>query len=107
MVDLLQRYSNHGGLQMRSSEAIRAQIRAETPDGNRNGRRVSQQTPKLEDDLVEQLIQAYLEGDSVYVLGRRFGIHRQTVSAHLRRAGIARRRQNSPTVNRYVEHREP
>lgn len=76
---------------MRRSETIRAAIPVETPDGNRNKRRVPQRTPKLAADLVEQLVEAYLEGDSVYELARRFGTHRETVAAHLRRAGIQRR----------------
>jgi len=97
-----------------ASEAIRVDISAETPDGNQNQGRVPQRTPKLAGDLVEQLVEAYLEGDSVYVLARRFGIHRQTVSAHLRRAGVEPREKrryadncgaSTPSAARAVDRR--
>ncbi len=56
--------------------------------------------PKLPDELVAPLIEAYLAGDSTYVIARRFGIHRQTVVRHLERAGVERREGNSSTVSR-------
>lgn len=42
-------------------------------------------------EQARELVEAYLAGDSTYVLARRFGIHRETVSGHLERAGVARR----------------
>lgn len=50
--------------------------------------------PKLPDELIAPLIEAYLAGNSTYVLARRFGIHRQTVARHLERAGVERREGN-------------
>ncbi|MBN9375739.1 MAG: hypothetical protein J0I40_10175 [Cellulomonas sp.] len=46
---------------------------------------------QLTEARVVALVDAYLAGDSTYVLARRFGIHRETVSGHLERAGVARR----------------
>lgn len=37
------------------------------------------------------LVEAYKQGATVYELGRRFGIHRATVSEHLHRAGVPTR----------------
>ncbi len=93
LVEVLQCYSHPGDLKMRRSEAIRAEIRVKTPDGIQTERQLPHRTPKLAADLIEQLIEAYQEGDSVYVLARRFGIHRQTVSRHLLRKGVAMRRK--------------
>ncbi len=43
------------------------------------------------DDAV-RLVDGYRDGKTVYELGREFGIHRVTVSAHLKRAGVPMRR---------------
>jgi transposase len=45
----------------------------------------------LTDKEVEELVEAYRQGDSVYKLGRKYGIHRITVAEHLRRHGIVTR----------------
>lgn len=42
-------------------------------------------------EQVDELVEAYQCGDSTYMLARRFGIHRGTVTAHLERNGITRR----------------
>ena len=42
---------------------------------------------------MEALIDSYKAGATVYDLARRFGIHRTTVSQHLRRSGVKMRRQ--------------
>ncbi|WP_420752708.1 hypothetical protein [Rhodococcus sp. O3] len=46
---------------------------------------------KLEPDEVAALVRRYREGATVYELAEEFGMHRQTVSAHLYREGIALR----------------
>jgi DNA-binding transcriptional ArsR family regulator len=43
---------------------------------------------KLEAAEAAELVNAYLAGDHLNVLARRFGMHEQTVKAHLRRAGV-------------------
>ena len=74
---------------------IRRLHRVEAPDGSRNTGRQTQRALKLPNETLGQLVEAYLQEDSIYVLARRFGIHRQTVARHLRRAGIQRRRSRS------------
>ncbi|MFD6883654.1 hypothetical protein [Rhodococcus sp. NPDC060084] len=46
---------------------------------------------KLERNEIEALVRRYREGATVYELAEEFGMHRQTVSAHLHREGIALR----------------
>jgi hypothetical protein len=46
---------------------------------------------KLRPDQVAELVAAYHAGDSTYVLARRYGGKRETVSKHLEQAGVARR----------------
>lgn len=76
---------------MRRSAAIRAVAPVTTPNGNRNARQLTRRVEKLPDQQVRELVEAYRAGDSTYVLARRFGMHRQTVTRHLRRAGVVRR----------------
>ncbi len=46
---------------------------------------------RLREDEVAALVAAYKAGDSTYVLARRYGVGRETVSRHLEHAGIFRR----------------
>jgi DNA invertase Pin-like site-specific DNA recombinase len=46
---------------------------------------------QLKDKQAQELIAAYRAGATVYELGRRFGIHRSTVSKILERHGVAMR----------------
>ncbi|UGQ56905.1 helix-turn-helix domain-containing protein [Rhodococcus pyridinivorans] len=46
---------------------------------------------KLERDEIEALVRRYREGATVYELAEEFGMHRQTVSAHLHREGVTLR----------------
>jgi DNA-binding transcriptional ArsR family regulator len=48
---------------------------------------------QLENGQVQKLIAEYQGGATVYQLGRRFGISRQTVSRHLHRHGVSMRMQ--------------
>ena len=50
-------------------------------------------------DQVEQLVAFYRQGDSIYILSGRFGIHRGTVKDHLRRAGIEIRPGNQAKLS--------
>jgi DNA-directed RNA polymerase specialized sigma24 family protein len=47
--------------------------------------------PRLPADQVAELIRGYQQGTSIHQLADRFGIHRGTVSRHLRRADVATR----------------
>lgn len=40
---------------------------------------------------IDKLVDGYRRGATVYELAEQFGIHRQTVSAHLHREGVAMR----------------
>ncbi|MBF6097827.1 helix-turn-helix domain containing protein [Nocardia cyriacigeorgica] len=46
---------------------------------------------KLEGHEIEALVRRYREGATVYELAEEFGMHRQTVSAHLHREGVTLR----------------
>jgi hypothetical protein len=45
----------------------------------------------LSEEAVQYLVECYLAGDSTYAPSRRFGVRRDTVSAHLRRHNISTR----------------
>ncbi|GEA82236.1 hypothetical protein [Cellulomonas uda] len=97
-MDLLQRYSNPDPRQMSVILGVRVATEVKAPDGNPNTRMPRRRASKLPEELIAALNEAYLAGDSTYVLARRFGIHRQTVARHLERAGIERREGNSSVV---------
>ena len=44
-------------------------------------------------EQAERLVREYEGGDDMTVLAARWGLHRTTVAAHLRRAGVTLRRQ--------------
>ncbi|WP_210717719.1 sigma factor-like helix-turn-helix DNA-binding protein [Amycolatopsis acididurans] len=48
---------------------------------------------QLDDDQVQELIEGYTSGATVYELGDQFGIERRTVSAILHRHGVPMRRR--------------
>ncbi|WP_374957083.1 helix-turn-helix domain containing protein [Actinopolyspora mortivallis] len=50
-------------------------------------------TRQLDDDQVQQLIEGYQAGATVYELGEQFGIERRTVSTILHRHGVPMRRR--------------
>lgn len=54
-------------------------------------------TRRLRDDQVQQLIEGYKSGSTVYELGDQFGIERRTVSAILHRHDIPMRRRGLTT----------
>lgn len=61
---------------------------------------------KLMPAEIGELVGAYRRGATVYELAEQFGMHRQTVSAHLRREGIAMRpriRMTTRLVERATE----
>jgi lambda repressor-like predicted transcriptional regulator len=98
MVGALRTYCNHN-LATRQVNELIEKARASNPT-DRLGRRIpSKANPKLASDQVKQLIGLYEQGDSIYQLSRRFGIHRETVKDHLRRAGIPIRPGNQAKLN--------
>ncbi len=95
MVEMLGTYSNlRGGGNTALTlieDARRCQQPRQTPTGNRNGKTLQERVKRLSEAETAALIEAYKQGATVYELGRRFGIHRTTVSEHLHRAGVPTR----------------
>ena len=56
-------------------------------------RRMPRRARQLDDEQVQQLIEEYQAGATVYELGERFGISRQTVCRHLHRHEVPMRMQ--------------
>jgi DNA-directed RNA polymerase specialized sigma24 family protein len=71
------------------------------PTDQRRTRRTQRRAKQLKDDQNQELIDAYRAGATVYQLGERFGITRQTVSAILHRHGVQMR--NSGLTSQQVE----
>ena len=90
-MDVLRCYANPEEWQSRRSETIRALIEAQTPDESQTPRTLPRRFTQLTNEQVTALLEAYRAGDSTYQLAERFGVHRQTVAATLRRAGVATR----------------
>ncbi len=90
-MDVLRCYANPEGWQSRRSATIRALIEAQTPDGSQTPRILPRRSTRLTNEQVAALLEAYRAGDSTYQLAERLGVHRQTVAATLRRAGVATR----------------
>lgn len=65
--------------------------RGKTPRENRNKKSLQNRVRRLSESEVADLVEAYQGGESIYELGRRFEIHRTTVSEHLKRAGVQTR----------------
>ena len=70
-----------------------------------------QRQRRLSSGEVHDLVSQYIAGSTVNVIARPFGIHRNTVPAHLDHAGVARRRvtrwstdpQIAPAAQSYSE----
>lgn len=73
-----------------STEPVR-----ELPQANGGRRRTTQ--PRLSAEKVSQIVTAYETGKTVYELAAEYGCHRVTISAVLKRQGVALRR-TSPTA---------
>lgn len=97
-MDVLRNYSNS----QRSEKPVLARIpdaaRSKPPRENRTKKSLQPRVRRHSDSDVEELVRAYNGGDSVYALGRRFGIHRTTVSEHLKRAGVQTRGVKTRTL---------
>lgn len=81
-------------LQVRQLESLRGQLPSldepvrRSPERPRPGR-----VKRLSHDQVQQLIEGYEAGATVYELGERFGINRKTVGKILKRRGVTMRMQ--------------
>lgn len=58
--------------------------------------------PRISDDRADQIVEAYVSGKTVYDLAREFNCHRVTISAVLKRRGVALRGA-SPTEEQAIE----
>jgi IS30 family transposase len=88
-VDLIRRCSNRAIWTKRHSHLPKG------TDSNHNDTPRTRRTAaaKLTPQQVAELVQGYKDGQTVYVLADRFGVHRVTVSAHVHRHGVQLRRQ--------------
>lgn len=66
------------------------------------GRRKRTTQPRLSDEKVSQIVTAYKAGKTVYELAAEYDCHRATISAVLKRQGVALRR-TSPTAEQIDE----
>jgi DNA-binding NarL/FixJ family response regulator len=81
-------------LQLRQLESLLSRLpRLDAPLRRPSPRSKPSRARQLEDEQVQKLIAEYEAGATVYQLGRRFGISRQTVSRHLHRHGVTMRMQ--------------
>src|SRR5690606_19189074 len=78
-----------------STEPVR-----ELPQANGGRKRTTQQ--RLSDEKVSQIVTAYETEKTVYELAAEYGCHRVTISAVLKRQGVALRR-TSPTAEQIDE----
>ncbi|MGV1034918.1 MAG: hypothetical protein ACOYBP_06840 [Microbacteriaceae bacterium] len=58
--------------------------------------------PRISDERADQIVEAYRSGMTVYGLAGEFGCHRVTISAVLKRRGVAMRRM-SPSDEQVAE----
>lgn len=72
---------------------LRKLPKLDTPVRPPSDRRTPRRARQLDDEQVQQLIQEYQAGATVYVLAAQFGISRQTVSRHLHRHEVPMRMQ--------------
>lgn len=92
-VDLRGRYWNQRA-QVRTLESLLRKLPSPaTPVRRRQTPRMPGRARRLDDGQVQALIEGYQAGATVYELGERFGISRQTVSRYLHRRGVPMRRQ--------------
>lgn len=72
---------------------LRKLPKLDTPARPPSDRRTPRRARQLDEEQVRQLIREYMAGATVYELGERFGISRQTVSRHLHRHEVPMRMQ--------------
>jgi hypothetical protein len=89
-VELMGRYSNPD-IVSRLRRVLSGQGR-DRPSA-RTVRSVRQKQTRLTSDQVDQLVDRYQHGESVYVLALDLSVNRRTVSAHLARRGVSTRYQ--------------
>lgn len=68
-----------------TSTSIRADVRGPVTQS------VGKAVTRLSEDQISQLVREYMDGDQVSALAARYGIHRVTVSEHLRRRNVPTR----------------
>jgi hypothetical protein len=86
------------------AEAARAELIAQTGvDDPSNVRLAVKENRKLSPDEVVELVRQYEAGATIQSLGVSFGLHTQTVRAHLRRKGVTLRSMRALTDEQEVE----
>lgn len=87
-------FSSHANEPRKTHRHLSTEPVRELPQANGGRKRTTQ--PRLSDEKVSQIVAAYKAGKTVYELAVEYDCHRVTISAVLKRQGVALRRA-SPT----------
>lgn len=93
-------FSSHANELRKARRHLLTEPVRELPQANGGRKRTTQ--PRLSDEKVSQIVTAYETGKTVYELATEYGCHRVTISAVLKRQGVALRR-TSPTAEQIDE----
>lgn len=88
-------FSSHANELRKARRHLSTEPVRELPQANGGRKRTTQ--PRLSDEKVSQIVTAYETGKTVYELAAEYRCHRVTISAVLKRQGVALRR-TSPTA---------
>jgi transposase-like protein len=109
LVTALER-AEHSGSQQVRARLVEAIVEQTGADDAGSVRLEAKENRKLSPDEGAALAEAYQAGESQRELARRYGMHEQTVRAHLRRSGVALRpvrvlsdEQEAEVARLYVE----
>jgi hypothetical protein len=91
--------SSHANELRKAHRLLRRVVRHDQDAPTGNARRKAQ--PRISDEQAHRIAEGYLAGKTVYELAAEFGCHRVTISAILKRQGIALRLQ--PAAEEEVE----
>ena len=83
-------FSSHANELRRAHQHLSAERARELPQATSRRKRTTQ--PRLSDEKIGQIVSAYETGKTVYELAAEYGCHRVTISAVLKRRGVALRR---------------
>ena len=105
MVDLSGADSGKWGPLLEHSHRVRSKPQIDAPTDDSKHTRLTaprQRQKRLNASEVDEIVEAYLSGLSVYQLSRRFGCHRTTISNHLKSRGVAMRL--TPLTESQIDH---
>ncbi|GAB2523805.1 hypothetical protein GCM10027064_21560 [Microbacterium petrolearium] len=83
-------FSSHANELRKAHQHLSTERARELPQATSRRKRTTQ--PRLSDEKIGQIVSAYETGKTVYELAAEYGCHRVTISAILKRRGVALRR---------------